>query len=247
MSDGTLAVDAGGSSPDSTILPTTTGTLVPLYTYPTDPSWLAVINAKLAHPSVPVIAVINPEDGPGASLNADYVKGIAALLKAGVSVLGYVSTAYTVRSETAVNADIDSYRRWYPQMTGIFFDEQTNTPGGEDYYRRVVAYARSNAFTFTVGNPGTDTAPTYVGTVDMILVYESAGLPSARTMAGWHTGYDRHNFGIIPYGVSALDPAFLIQAKANVGYIYVTGDTLPNPWDSVPSYFDALVAQLATL
>jgi aspartate carbamoyltransferase catalytic subunit len=50
-----------------------TGTLVPLYTYPTDPSWGMVAEGKLAHPSVPVIAVINPNSGPGASLSADYV------------------------------------------------------------------------------------------------------------------------------------------------------------------------------
>jgi hypothetical protein len=160
-------------------------------------------------------------------------------------VLGYVSTAYTKRAEAAVRADIDSYRLWYPQTTGIFFDEQTNSAGGEDYYRRVDAYARSKGFTFTVGNPGSDSASSYVGTVDLILIYENAGLPGASTMAGWHSGYDRHNFGIIPYGVPTLDPAFIAEAKANVGYVYITSDNLPNPWDSVPPYFSELMAQLA--
>jgi hypothetical protein len=221
------------------------GTLVPLYSYPTDSSWRVVADAKRTHPSVPVIAVINPASGPGFGLSIDYVNGIAALKAAGVSVLGYVSTSYTRRSETAVQADIDSYRQWYPDTTGIFFDEQTNSPGGEDYYRRVAAYAQSRSFTFTVGNPGSDSAPSYVGTVDLILVYENSGLPSAAAMGGWHASYDRHNFGVIPYGVTALDPAFVVEAKAKVGYIYVTGDTLPNPWDTVPPYFNDLVAQLA--
>jgi Spherulation-specific family 4 len=204
-----------------------------------------VAAAKLAHPSVPVIAVINPANGPGPSLSTAYVNGIASLRAAGVSVLGYVSTAYTKRSEAAVRADIDSYRQWYPQTTGIFFDEQSSSPGGEDYYRRVTAYARSKAFTFTVGNPGSDSSPTYVGTVDMILVYENSGLPGASTLGGWHASYDRHNFGVIPYGVPTLDPAFIARAKASVGYLYITGDSLPNPWDSVPPYFSELVAQLA--
>jgi hypothetical protein len=65
-------------------------------------------------------------------------------------------------------------------------------------------------------------------------------------MGGWHANYDRRNFGVIPYGVSALDPAFVAAARAKVGYIYVTNDSLPNPWDSVPVYFKDLVAQLAT-
>jgi hypothetical protein len=222
-----------------------TGTLVPLYTYPTDVSWKTVATAKRAHPSVPVIAVINPSNGPGTSLNADYVNGIAALRQAGVSVLGYVSTSYTRRSETAVQADIDTYRQWYPQATGIFFDEQSNSVGGEDYYRRVSAYARSKSFSFTVGNPGSDSAPSYVGTVDLILVYENAGQPSLSSMAGWHASFAPSNFGIIPYGVSTLDAAFVAKARATVGYIYVTNDTLPNPWDTVPPYFSDLVAQLA--
>jgi len=241
---GTTTAQGGGpASPTAEPLPVT-GTVVPLYSYPTNAAWRTVIDAKLAHPTVPVVAVINPANGPGASKNTDYANGISALVKAGVRVLGYVSTSYTKRAESLVKADIDTYRAWYPEVTGIFFDEQSNTVGGEDYYRRVDAYARSKNLTFTVGNPGADTAPSYVGTVDVILIYESSGLPVNKANADWHASYDRHNFGIIPYGVQMLDPAFIAQAKTKVGYLYVTGDTLPNPWDTVPDYFANLLAQL---
>jgi len=144
-----------------------------------------------------------------------------------------------------VQADIDGYRAWYPQTTGIFFDEQTNTLGGEDYYRRINAYARSKGFTFTVGNPGADSNPAYIGTVDLILVYESAGLPKVDALGGWHAAYDRRNFGIIPYGVPAVDSTFVASAKKQVGYIYITQGTMPNPWANVPSYFTNLMAELA--
>ena len=43
-----------------------TGTVVPLYSYPTNAAWRTVIDAKLAHPTVPVVAVVNPANGPGA-------------------------------------------------------------------------------------------------------------------------------------------------------------------------------------
>src|SRR5688572_971822 len=36
------------------------GTLVPLYAYPTDPSFAALIAHKRRHPDVPIVAVINP-------------------------------------------------------------------------------------------------------------------------------------------------------------------------------------------
>jgi hypothetical protein len=79
----------------------------------------------------------------------------------------------------------------------------------------------------------------------MILVYESAGQPVLGAMTGWHSSYDRKNFGIIPYGVAAIDAAFVRQAKTSVGWIYLTNDTLPNPWDTVPPYFNDLLAHLA--
>jgi hypothetical protein len=49
--------------------------------------------------------------------------------------------------------------------------------------------------------------------------------------------------GIIPYG-TPLDQAFVQSAKAYVGYIYLTDDTLPNPRDSLPAYFDQLLGLL---
>jgi hypothetical protein len=51
--------------------------------------------------------------------------------------------------------------------------------------------------------------------------------------------------GIIPYAVASLDQGYVAQAKQDVGYIYITDDDLPNPWDTLPGYFDALLAALA--
>jgi hypothetical protein len=117
------------------------------------------------------------------------------------------------------------------------------TVGLESYYAGLTAYAKSHGFDFTIGNPGSDSRASYVGTVDVMLIYESDGLPTATRLAGWHATYDKKNFGIIPYAVS-MDTAFVQAAKQAVGYIYLQNDTLPNPWDTVPSYFGALVAEL---
>ena len=97
-----------------------------------------------------------------------------------------------------------------------------------------------------MGNPGTDSSPTYVGTVDLILVYESGGLPGLTNLDGWHTSYDKKNFGIVPYNVSAVDTTFIQAARQRVGYIYLQNDNLPNPWDGVPAYFGSLLAVLAS-
>ncbi len=236
---GGAAGTAGASSPPTAAA----GTLVPLYTYPTHPSWAAIVAARSLHPEVAVIAVVNPSNGPGTRANADYLAGIAKLQAAGIKVLGYVATGYTQRTELAVRADIDRWRSFYPGVTGIFFDEMANTAGLEDYYRRQTSYARSLGLNYTVGNPGADTRPTYVGVVDMILVYENAGL---RPLSSWHDEYPRESFGIIPYAVAHLDTSYIQQAKKTVGFIYMTDDVLTNPWDSLPSYFPDLLAALAS-
>jgi hypothetical protein len=220
-----------------------TGTIVPLYTNPGDSSWNVVAAAKQAHPTVPVIAVVNPTNGPGPARDAGYAAGIGKLQLVGVTVIGYVATGYTARGIAAVEADIDRWKSFYPALQGIFFDEQSNRRGDEAFYSTVSQYAKSKGLSFTVGNPGADTGPTFVGVVDVGLIYESFGVPGASVLTGWHTGYPRENFGIIPYGAT-LDHAYVKQAKAYVGYIYVTNDNLPNPWDSVPSYFADLLADL---
>ena len=222
---------------------TTTGIMIPLYTYPGS-TWDQVIAAKNAHPSVPIVAIINPNNGPGSAKDSNYASGIQELQSAGVVVIGYVFTQYGSRSSGAITADIDSYKAWYPQINGIFYDEMTNTPGDETYYRNLSNYAKSVGFSFTVGNPGTDTATSYVGTMDNIIIYETGGLPSLSILGGWHTGYDKSNFSLLAYGVGTLNEVFVDSASNYVSYMYITNDSLSNPWDSVTPYFMDLAAAL---
>ena len=232
---------AGGTAPAAT---SAAATIVPLYTSPGDASWNAVIAAKKAHPTVGVVAIVNPNNGPGSAVSSAYASGIAQLTAAGIRVIGYVSTDYTRNSAATVKADIDRWRTFYPgQLTGIFFDEQSNQAGDVAYYRDLSQYAKAQGLAFTVGNPGTDTAEAYVGALDMMLIYETAGLPSTGQLAGWHANHAPSNFGIIPYAAS-LNPTFVRDARKYVQYIYVQSDNLPNPWDSVPSYFGDLLAAL---
>jgi len=217
---------------------------VPLYTSPGDPSWSAVIAAKMAHPKVGVVAIVNPSDGPGGSVDSGYTSGIAKLTAAGIRVIGYVATGYTARSPATVKADVDRWKAFYPgQVTGIFFDEQSNKAGDVGYYRDLSQYTKSQGLSLTVGNPGTDTAEAFIGALDVMLIYESAGLPTVSQMGGWHAKYAASNFGVIPYA-TALDATFVRNARQQVGYIYLQNDNLPNPWDSVPSFFSQLLAAL---
>jgi hypothetical protein len=220
------------------------GTIVPLYTYPTDSTWATIIAAAKLHPKVTVQAVINPNSGPGTAKDAAFASGIPTLAAAGIIVFGYVATTYGAKPTANAHAEIDSYKAWYTGIQGIFFDEMSNSAGMEGYYTELGQYAKSQGYALTIGNPGADTLPSYVGTVDTIIIYENGGLPTLGALAGWHTQYDKHDFAFIAYGVSSLDAAFVASARADTGFIYITNDTLPNPYDTLPPYFDALLASL---
>lgn len=217
------------------------GIMVPLYTYPGG-TWDTVIETKNDHPDVPIVAIVNPASGPGGSRDSNYVSGIGELKAAGVIVLGYVSTAYTDRSLDAVKGDIDRWDSLY-DVDGIFFDEQTNWAGSESYYTQAGDYAESKGLDFTVGNPGANSIPSYLATVDVVLIYESPGLPNLNNYDSWDS-YDNGKLGMIPFSVSSLPTGWLEDATAFIGWVYVTSDSLPNPWDSLPSYFDDMAALL---
>jgi hypothetical protein len=203
-----------------------------------------VAAAKAAHPTVPVLAVVNPSNGPGGASSPDYAAGIAKLTAAGVKVIGYVHTSWGSRPAAELQTEMGQWKSWYPSVTGIFFDEMASQAGKESYYTGLTGYAKSNGFDFTIGNPGQDTSATYVGTEDVILIYENSGIPSAAALGGWHASYPRTNFGVIPYAVAGLDTSFIQAAKPYVAYIYLQSDSLPNPWDSVPPYLASLVGAL---
>jgi len=218
-----------------------TGVLIPLYTYPTDASWEAVRQARRAYPSVKVIAVVNPHNGSGQSQIADYVQGIPALQQAGVTVLGYVYTSYARRDVEQVKAEIALFWTWY-QVDGIFFDQTASQPGQEGYYSGLSEYARSKGMSLTVGNPGAR-APSYVGTADLLVTYEDAGLPELGGLSGLPGG--REDYALIAYDVPTLDETWLSEAEDYVGYLYVTDGVMPNPYRALPSYFGAFIEKLS--
>ncbi len=221
-----------------------TGVMIALYTYPGS-TWDVVAQAKLAHPSVPIVAIINPNNGPGSSRDANYVSGIQELHNAGIVVIGYDATGYASNSASSVKSVMNTWKSLY-NIDGIFFDEMANWSGPESYYSGLTSYAKSLGYTMTVGNPGTDTLPSYIGTVDNLMIYENPGLPALSALQGWHTSYDKSNFSMIAFGVGSVSQSFLTSASNTVGYIDLTNDVLPNPYDTVPSYFGTLVADLDT-
>ena len=231
-----------------------TGVIVPLYIYPqlwiSDNAWKRLANIAKRHPNSKIIAIINPENGPGTLRNTDYAYGIKMLKDVGITVVGYTYTEYGQRPTSEIQTDINRYQSFYSiegGVMGILFDEMSNQPGKESYYKNLSNYAKSKAATLTIGNPGTSTTESYVSTMDTMTIYEGQGLPSISllndrtTFAGT---YDKRNFNYVSYGIPSLDIAATKMTTFFVGWLYVTDDDLQNPWDSLPSYLEQLISTL---
>ncbi|HEX7451900.1 MAG TPA: spherulation-specific family 4 protein, partial [Polyangiaceae bacterium] len=160
---------------------------------------------------------------------------------ASIVPIGYVSTSYTARGEPTVKGDVDRWRSQYPAVQGIFFDEQSSKAGDEQFYRDVSQYAKAQGFVLTVGNPGSDVPSSFLDTVDVMLAYESSGTPPLASLTKYAA--ERTHYGIIPYG-AALDTAYAKSASSSVAYVFITDDTLPNPWDTLPGSFESLLNAL---
>ncbi len=216
--------------------------LVPLYDT-ANSTWDPVIQAKQEHPDVPVVAIINNSGGPGDTADPSYAALTQRLHSAGITVIGYTYANYSSRAAPDIKADMDNYKNWY-NVDGIFIDQMGSMGGDENYYSNLTSYARSIGLSPVIGNPGTGTLPSYVGTVDAMVIYENPGLPNATYLGGFHLNYTKTNWAILPYSVSSLDGSFLQNASQYVGYIGISNGTVQSAWESLPSYFGDLVATL---
>src|SRR2546425_3097109 len=218
------------------------GIVIPLYTYPTDGSWSATLQAKKAHPNVPIIAVINPNNGPGGSSDSNYVQGVKDFQAAGIIVLGYVATGYASQLISSLESQVSSYKNWY-SLNGIMFDEMSNVQGNENYYSTLNTYVKSLGMTMTMGNPGTSMPNSYIGTLDSLCIFEQSGLPTLSYLSSY-SGHPKLNFAYIGLSVSLLNTAFEAASSQYAGWIYITNAGGGNPYNVLPSYFMNEVAAL---
>src|SRR5437879_4292621 len=218
------------------------GIVIPLYTYPTDGSWAATCQARSAHPNVPIITVINPSNGPGGSSDLNYVQGVKNFQAAGIIVLGYVATGYASQLISPLETQIISYKTWY-SLNGIMFDEMANNAGNEGYYSTLNTYVKSLGMTMTMGNPGAPVPGSYIGTLDVLCIFEQGGLPTLSYLSSY-SGHPKSNFAYIGLSVSSLNTSFEVSSSNYVQWIYITDAGGGNPYNVLPSYFMNEVAAL---
>jgi hypothetical protein len=225
--------------------------LVPAYFYPSDrrlEDWARLAEAAR---SIPVDVILNPASGPGTKRDFNYVAVIARLRRSGARILAYVDSDYGRRPFEVVAADLRTYLRFY-KVDGFFIDQMANTPEAVDYYRSIRRLIHQiDPRLSVVGNPGTVTRPEYLDTADTLVTFEG----SARTfaafdpdaVASWTAGHQPGRFAAIIYGVATAIAGrdTLARARQNgSGSVYITDQTMPNPYLGLPPYWAELVSAI---
>lgn len=89
-------------------------------------------------------------------------------------------------------------------------------------------------------NPGAGTDQCYASVADVLLVFEHdlASYQSWQQPSWSQNQENGDQFWHLIYGVSSqqdMETVMDLAKQRNAGYIYVTNDDLPNPWDTLPS------------
>lgn len=192
------------------------GLIVPLYAYPTDPSWTNLILEKQAFPGVPIITIVNAYNGPGSTIDNNFIKGIGELKAAHITVIGYVWTSDGGRSVSDVESDMMKWMVWY-NVNGIFFDTMSSYASTASYYETLAKFAMSKGFVLTVGNAGSPVDQILVGIFQVTCIYENSGIPSVSILT--KDSGSRNEFAYIAYGVSNLPSNLMTQY---VSWLWIT-------------------------
>lgn len=228
--------------------------IIPLYRYPTCTNehciWKGLEEA-VKH--VDVAVILNPSTGPEKEgISTDYKNAIAYLREIGVKqILGYTHTSWTNRDINDVLEDIRIYNEQYG-IDGLFIDETSvSADAYNNYYKTIIKYVRNNtSFDFEILNFGEEPDSVFFTDseypITNAMIYEKTDdqwdlLVETREPPAWITQSHSDKFSCIVfnaglgfwYAKNALDE----MVRRNCGYVYVTDDYYPNPFDTKPMYW----------
>ena len=217
--------------------------LIPLYSHPS--VWNSYLDRFeiIKKNNINTYVIINPYNGPNTSVDKSYIEGIKLLKKYNINILGYVHTSYSKRASTLVKKDILAWKTFYQDngVEGIFFDETSTLKKDIPYYVDLNKYLREQGFYFLALNAGYTTNKEYINLKfsDVIVTYENS-------YSNWQKSFpvntnienDFTKLSLLLYGINIKDfkSTIALADKKGFSYIYLTEDTLDNPWDELSKY-----------
>jgi hypothetical protein len=244
----------------------TVGTIVPAYFYPgtggpggVGDGWAAMAAAAA---NIPLTAILNPDSGPlPGPADPNYVNAMTNLENASGHVVAYVYTGNGSTPLATVESEVSTYISQYGSLIdGFFLDGMLVTPSTLAYYQSLNSYIDGLDPSYTViGNPGqpnlNGVSPAqYLSTGDIFNIFEgpitgASGFNNYPGGVNWFESYPSDLFSNIIYDVpdSALPGDLSDADQLNAGYVYITDQTVANPYSQLPSYWDQEVSAIASL
>jgi hypothetical protein len=218
--------------------------LIPTYIYPKDDGlaqWERIFNSPMAGFTV---VIVNTSSGPGTQVDSNYTKVIDRARRTGVTAIGYVSTSYGKRLLKDVKGDVDRWILLYPNIQGIFFDEQSSKADDIPYYATLYDYVKKHhGLSLVFTNPGTTCDEDYVArpAADVVCLFEVTKDFSTYQTPKWTERYPPERFAAllikIPNAEEMKQKIRAVRDK-RFGFCYVTDGDEPNPWGKLPRYWD---------
>ena len=212
------------------------GILIPFYHYPQeeDEEVQRLIAYKKRFANVPVIVIINPNNGNFHKTQHNFASMIKSLHEANISVVGYVYTSYAKRPLKEVQQRIQAWIRYYKPfgVEGIFVDEVNASKQNLKYYR-AIAQTIARTFSLSIFNPGVEADFLY-DLADIVVTCENSSISSPPLS-------DKRN-ALLLHSVKEFGKyrPFLKYYE----YVYCTPFRLPNPWNRLSSYLPELFKTL---
>ena len=211
-----------------------TGLIVPLYFDPNG-SWGELISIHREYPDVPMVVIINPENGSGNNVSDSYVHWTQMMKSSGIIVLGYIYTSYGKRSPDTIEQQALNYSAWY-KVDGIFLDEVSDNSSEAQFYHNLASSIRALGMGYIVGNPDTYSPNSISSCFNVTVLYENPGLPVPGSFASIVNGNPRSNSSMISFNVPYLELSWFSSATKYFSFVYITNLGLPNPYCGLPSY-----------
>jgi hypothetical protein len=206
--------------------------------YFTAPYWEQAI--KSGHKPADMTLNVNGL-GAGSAPDPDLQYEVKRAQAAGITVLGYSSTADGQRPAAQVEADVRDYAAWYG-VTSIFLDRVTGTAQQFSYYSQLAAYIHgANPGAKVWLNPGVYPADqNYMSIGDVVMVFEGTYAQYLDAQVpGWALSFPASRFADTIYATPApvLVTALNMAQERNATHVYVTDLVGSNPYQGLPSYW----------
>ena len=172
--------------------------------------------------------------------------------EAGIKNIAYIPTTYQKRNIKEVKAEVDKYFEFYgaDSINGFFFDEiATSTPQQVSYMKEVFEYVKSKSKNnLVIANPGASITDAISPYADIFVTSEVSANTYINKFEKPKSNFEnnqsnaKHIWHIV-HSATPKEYAEIVRLsrQRNAGWLMITDDIMPNPYDKKPSKFIEMV------